>query len=71
VYWCVVTIFGSIKVLQNVGNFIPLYTARQEDREDVSSYLMTLRKEKILELERGCIRFPSGKLDLEESMDPS
>lgn len=45
VYWCIVTDFGSTKLLQNAGNFIPLYTTWQEDgEEDVSRNFMTLRK---------------------------
>jgi hypothetical protein len=45
VYWCIVTDFGSTKLLQNVGNFIPLYTTWQEDgEEDVSRNFITLRK---------------------------
>jgi len=45
VYWCIVTAFGSTKLLQNVGKFISLYTALQEDgEEDISGYLMILRK---------------------------
>jgi hypothetical protein len=48
-----------------------IHSEGEDEEEDVSSYYMTFKNDKMLEIERGSTRSHSEKLALEEAMDLS